>query len=187
LAPEVDRQARLTRALVERNILVAAGHTDAQVADLERCIDAGLSLFTHIGNACPMIVHRHDNILQRALSLAPRLRYTFIADGWHLPSFVVKNLLKCASIEHLAVVSDAIAAAGLGPGEFQLGDRRVKVGADRCARSPNGEHFVGAASTMADAHQWLLETVGLSDAQCHQLLYTNPKQWLMAVTPKQPA
>jgi N-acetylglucosamine-6-phosphate deacetylase len=134
-----------------------------------------------------MIVHRHDNILQRALSLAPRLRYTFIADGWHLPSFVVKNLLKCASIEHLAVVSDAIAAAGLGPGEFQLGDRRVKVGADRCARSPNGEHFVGAASTMADAHQWLLETVGLSDAQCHQLLYTNPKQWLMAVTPKQPA
>ncbi len=96
------------------------------------------------------------------MSLAPQLKITFIADGWHLPSFVVKNLLRCATLEHLAVVSDAIAAAGLGPGEFQLGDRRVKVGADKCARSPDGEHFVGAASTMADADAWLANTVGLS-------------------------
>ena len=41
LAPEVDRSSKLTRHLVERNILVAAGHTNAQVEDLERAIDAG--------------------------------------------------------------------------------------------------------------------------------------------------
>ena len=180
LAPEVDRQARLTRHLVDRRILVAAGHTDAQVEDLERCIDAGLKLFTHIGNACPLQVHRHDNILQRALSLAPRLKYTFIADGWHLPTFVVRNLLRCATLENLAVVSDAIAAAGLGPGEFQLGGRRVKVGADRCARSPDGEHFVGAASSMADADRWLTTAIGLDAADRQRLLYDNPKQWLAA-------
>ncbi len=178
LAPEIDAECKLTRHLVERGILVAAGHTDASVGQLEKAIDAGLQLFTHIGNACPQICHRHDNILQRALSLAPRLKITFIADGWHLPDFVVKNLLRCATLEHLAVVSDAIAAAGLGPGEFQLGDRRVKVGADKCARSPDGEHFVGAASAMADADKWLTEVVGLSAADRHVLLYENPRKWL---------
>ena len=154
LAPEVDPQSKLIRHLVERSILVAAGHTNAQVDELERAIDAGLEYFTHVGNACPMQTHRHDNILQRALSVSPRLKYTFIADGWHLPTFVVKNLIRLVGLDNLAVVSDAIAAAGLGPGEFQLGDRRVKVGADRCARSPDGQNFVGAASPMADADRW---------------------------------
>ncbi|MGN6546370.1 MAG: N-acetylglucosamine-6-phosphate deacetylase [Aureliella sp.] len=178
LAPEVDRSSKLTRHLVDRNILVAAGHTNAQVEELERAIDAGLQLFTHVGNACPLEVHRHDNILQRALSLAPRLKYTFIADGWHLPSFVVKNLIRCATLDNLAVVSDAISAAGLGPGEFQLGNRRIKVGEDRCARSPDGQHFVGAAATMADADHWLSKHVGLDAADRARLLYENPKQWL---------
>ncbi|MCC6509447.1 MAG: N-acetylglucosamine-6-phosphate deacetylase [Pirellulaceae bacterium] len=181
LAPEVDPQDKLVRHLVDRGILVAAGHTDASVDDLQRSIDAGLTLFTHIGNACPQHVHRHDNILQRAMSLAGQLKITFIADGWHLPSFVVKNLLRCATLEHLAVVSDAIAAAGLGPGEFQLGDRMVKVGSDKCARSPDGEHFVGAAATMADADHWLTNVVGLSAADRQTLLYDNPKKWLASV------
>jgi N-acetylglucosamine-6-phosphate deacetylase len=186
LAPEVDPLARLTRHLVERNILVAAGHTNAQVDELERAIDAGLQLFTHIGNACPLQMHRHDNILQRALSLAPRLKYTFIADGWHLPPFVVRNLLRCASLSNLAVVSDAISAAGLGPGEFQLGNRRIKVGEDRCARSPDGQNFVGAASTMADADRWLAEHLGLEGTDRAILLYENPKQWLAQLSTPQP-
>ncbi len=178
LAPEVDPKSRVIRHLVDRNILVAAGHTDASVEDLDRAIQAGLSLFTHVGNACPMILHRHDNILQRALSFATRLKYTFIADGWHLPSFVIKNLMRCVPLDNLAVVSDAISAAGLGPGEFQLGSRRIKVGADRCARSPDGQHFVGAASTMADADEFLATAVGLDDATRQQLLYHNAKRWL---------
>lgn len=181
LAPEVDPQSRLTKHLVDRNILVAAGHTNAQVGQLEQAIESGLTLFTHVGNACPQQTHRHDNIFQRALSLAPKLKYTFIADGWHLPSFVVKNLVRLAGLDNLAVVSDAIMAAGLGPGEFQLGNRRVKVGTDRCARSPDGENFVGAASTMADEDQWLAEVVGMNATDRNQLLYTNPKKWLESV------
>lgn len=178
LAPEVDPDSKLVKHLVQRGILVAAGHTDASVDQLQRAIDAGLQLFTHIGNACPQVCHRHDNILQRAMSLAPQLKITFIADGWHLPSFVVKNLLRMASLDHFAVVSDAIAAAGLGPGEFQLGAYRVKVGADKCARSPDGQHFVGAASTMADADAWLTQVVGLNAHDRQVLLYDNPRKWL---------
>lgn len=178
LAPEADPHCRLIGCLADSGVLVAAGHTNASIEQLERAIDAGLQMFTHIGNACPLQTHRHDNILQRAMSLTHRLRTTFIADGWHLPAFVVKNLMSCAGIENLAVVSDAIAAAGLGAGEFQLGNRRVRVGDDKCARSPDGQHFIGAAATMADADQWLASAVGLSEEQRRRLLYENPKRWL---------
>ncbi len=181
LAPEVDCDAIMTRELVSRKILVAAGHTDASLEELNRCIDKGLTLFTHIGNACPMQVHRHDNIIQRALSLAGRLRYTFIADGWHLPDFLVHNLLAMVPLDRLAVVSDAISAAGLGPGEYQLGPRLVKIGADRCARSPDGQHFVGAASKMVDADRWLTENVVESLDIRQKLLYENPRKWLLEV------
>ncbi|MFO1064204.1 MAG: hypothetical protein U0892_10100 [Pirellulales bacterium] len=59
----------------------------------------------------------------------------------------------------------------LGPGEFQLGARKIRVGEDKCARSPDGEHFVGAASTMVDNDEWLAEKVSLTAQQRHTLLY----------------
>ena len=81
--------------------------------------------------------------------------------------------------DRLAVVSDAISAAGLGPGEYQLGPRLVKIGEDRCARSPDGQHFVGAASKMVDADRWLAENVVPSLEIRQRLLYENPRNWLI--------
>src|SRR5688572_2667413 len=88
LAPERDPGFQTTRFLAKNNIKISAGHTDASLDDLNAAIDAGLTLFTHVGNACPMQMHRHDNIINRALSLADKLFLTFIADGTHIPLYV---------------------------------------------------------------------------------------------------
>lgn len=178
LAPEVDVDGRLTQYCIERGIVVAAGHTDASLAELDCCIAAGLSLFTHLGNGCPREMDRHDNIIYRALRRADRLRYTLIADGFHVPETLFRNLLQWVPSERLAVVSDAISAAGLGPGTYQLGPRQVTIGADRAAREPGGQHFVGSASTMRDADHWLSQTLGLPLSQRQQLLQLNPAEWL---------
>ncbi len=66
LAPEYDAGLRTTSHLAERGVLVAAGHTDAPLDVLRAAADAGLSLFTHLGNGCPGTMARHDNIVQRA-------------------------------------------------------------------------------------------------------------------------
>ncbi len=174
LAPEVDRHGSMTAHCVQRGITVAAGHTDASLAELQDCIAAGLSLFTHLGNGCPRMMDRHDNIIYRALRCADRLNYTLIADGFHVPELLFRNLLEWVPLERLAVVSDAICAAGLGPGTYRLGERQVTIGADRAARDPSGEHFVGSASTMQHADQWLANTLQLSLEQRHQLLHQNP-------------
>ena len=70
LAPERDPGFRVTRMLARKNVIVSAGHSDASVDQLQAAIDAGLAMFTHLGNGCPMQMHRHDNIIQRVLSLS---------------------------------------------------------------------------------------------------------------------
>lgn len=178
LAPEVDSRGELTRYLTSRNIVVAAGHTDASLEDLERCIDAGLTLFTHLGNACPPEMNRHDNIIYRALRCSDRLRYTLIADGFHVPKILFENLLRWVPLDRLAVVSDAISAAGLGPGIYQLAGRVVSIGPDKAARDSSGKHFVGSACSMLDADRWLTQTLELTDDVRHKLLHENPSHWV---------
>ncbi len=128
LAPERDRRAVVTRYLVEKNIVVAAGHTNANLDELKCAIDQGLSVFTHLGNACPLELPRHDNIIQRALSLREQLIYTLIADGVHVPDNVWRWWLDWLGPRRVVLVSDATSAAGCGPGQYRLGRQTITVG-----------------------------------------------------------
>ena len=176
LAPEIDVDGQLTRLCVERRCAVAAGHTDAQMDDLERTIAAGLSVFTHLGNGCPRLMDRHDNIIYRALRFRDHLTYTVIADGFHIPEVLFRNLLDWIDHHRLCVVSDAISAAGLGPGTYPLGARTVTVGPDGAARDIGGQHFVGSASNLRQADHWLADTVELSPSTRRLLLRDNPSR-----------
>lgn len=176
LAPERDSSLAVTRFLASQRIVVSAGHTDATLDDLHRAIDAGLSMFTHVGNGCPMVMHRHDNIVQRALSLADRLWLCFIADGAHVPFTPLGNYLKLAGYERCIVVTDAIAPAGLGPGRYRLGRWDLVIGDDMVSRAPDRSHFVGSAITMKQSADNLRNALGLSEAVIQKLTCDNPRE-----------
>src|SRR5205814_4230702 len=125
-----------------------AGHTNASLEQLQAAIQAGLSMFTHLGNGCPMHMHRHENIVQRALSLSDQLWLMFIADGAHVAFPALGNYLRAAGLDRCVVVTDAIAAAGMGPGRYRMGRWDLLVGPDMVARAPDGSHLVGSAGTM---------------------------------------
>ncbi len=175
LAPERDPGLAVTRMLVRQGIVVSAGHTDASLDQLRAAADAGLSMVTHLGNGTPMQMHRHDNIVQRALSLSDRLWLCFIADGAHVPFVALGNYLRSATIERCIVVSDAIAPAGLGPGRFTLGRWDLLIGEDLVARSPDGSHFVGSAISLPRAARNLREHLGLSGPEVEALTCRNPR------------
>ncbi len=177
LAPEQDEGLRVTKMLAEQNIRVAAGHSDASLDELEAAIDAGLSLFTHLGNGCPMLLPRHDNIIQRALSLSERLWLCFIADGAHVALPALKNYIRAASVERCILVTDAIAPAGLGPGHYTLGRWELDIGKDMVARAPDGSHLIGAAITMHESAA-NLSRIGLSPTEIELLSSTNPRRAL---------
>lgn len=177
LAPEQDAGSQVTRFLADQGVTVSAGHCDPTLEQLHAAIDAGLTMFTHLGNGCPPTLHRHDNIIQRAMSLGRqgRLWCCFIADGVHVPAFMLGNCLKTIGIERAIVVTDAVAPAGLGPGQYTLSRWQVKVGEDLVVRSPDGSHFVGSAVTMRRAEQVLREQVGLDDPTIARLIRSNPR------------
>ena len=175
LAPERDNGFAVTRMLTARGIVVSAGHTDATLDELRGAIDAGLSMFTHVGNGCPMHMHRHDNIVQRALSLADRLWLCFIADGAHVPFVALGNYLRLARPDRSIVVSDAIAPAGLGPGRYTFGRWDIVVGDDMVPRAPDRSHFVGSGITMKQSAENLHAVLGLGDASVRRLTSDNPR------------
>ncbi|QDS96405.1 N-acetylglucosamine-6-phosphate deacetylase [Roseimaritima multifibrata] len=148
LAPECDPQSATTAFLADQGVLVSAGHCDPSLDQLKESIDAGLKLFTHLGNGCPMQMHRHDNIVQRVLSLADRLQIGLIADGHHIPLFALQNYLQLIPKDNVWITTDAIAAAGLGPGVYRLAGRDVRVAEGDAPRFDGSGNLAGSAATM---------------------------------------
>ena len=174
LAPEFDSGLKVTRLLSDRGIVVSAGHTDASLDQLRAAIDNGLTMFTHVGNGCPASMPRHDNIIQRVLSLRGRLWLCFIADGVHIPFFVLSNYLDLIGLEKTIVVTDGIAASDLGPGRYTLGRWELNIGDDLIARSPDGSHLLGSTVTMPRTFHNLTNILGLSATAARLLTEDNP-------------
>ncbi len=178
LAPEMDQGGRVTRWLSDQHILVAAGHTDASLDELNCCVDQGMRAFTHFGNGCPPILPRHDNILHRVMSLRDRLQVTLIADGAHLPVWMLKMCLDWFGYERSIIVSDAISAAGLPSGYHSLGQRRVWVDQDGVPRSEDRSHFVGSGATLDKMQRLLSEEVGIEANNLERILRDNASRLL---------
>jgi len=178
LAPESDADAAVTKFLADNDVVVAAGHSDASLDELRRGIDNGLRLFTHLGNGCPGSLPRHDNIIQRVLSLSDELAISFIADGHHVPVFALGNYLHRVPHENIVIVTDAISAAGLGPGKYELSGQIVEVDPDGAAWAACRTHFAGCASTFPQMVEVLKQRVGASQDDIDTWMCHNPARLL---------
>jgi N-acetylglucosamine-6-phosphate deacetylase len=174
----MDFDAHVTKMLADAGIVVAAGHCDASIDQLRCGIDHGLKLFTHLGNGCPGLLPRHDNIIQRVLSLSDQLMVSFIADGHHVPAPALSNYLRRVPDDNIVIVTDAISAAGLGPGRYELADQIVEVDEDGAAWSQCRTHFAGCASTFPQMIDFLTHQVGATDSDIQRWLIDNPSRLL---------
>lgn len=178
LAPERDPKGILTHFLVEQGIIVSAGHTNASLEQLRTCVKSGLRMITHFGNACPITLSRHDNILWRMLSLNADLYVGIIADGHHLPLWAIPMLAKHFGNERIVCVSDAMSAAGLGQGTFQLGQQNITIGEDLVARDAVRGNFVGATSLLDKCESNLRSLAHFSDSQLDHFFAKNAQALL---------
>ena len=179
LAPERDPGFRTISFLAGRGVLVAGGHCDPSLELLRESCVAGLSCFTHLGNGCPHLLPRHDNILHRVLACEELPFVTLIADGVHLPPFLLGAMLRWLGPDRAIVVSDATAAAGMGAGTFQLGGQTVVVGEDGAAWSADRTHLVGSTATLSQLRR-VLADVGQTAAAIDRLITINPIRALAA-------
>ena len=178
LAPEQDNRGKVTKFLTDQGVIVSAGHTNASTDQLKNAIDSGLQMFTHLGNACPQQLPRHDNIIQRVLAFSDKLLISYIADGLHLPFFVLRNLLQATGYDRSIIVSDAISAAECKSGSYTLGDQSIEIKDDGVSQSADGSHFIGSTTSLAKMYQNLMNNLGLNKEQADDLTFSNPSRLL---------
>lgn len=147
LAPELPGALDLIAWCRENYIVSAAGHCNATAPEIHAAAEAGLVMSTHLGNGSHQMMPRMDNYLQAQLS-EDSMYASFIADGHHVPFFALKNFIRAKRFEKTVLVSDAIMAADMGPGTYQLGDFEVVVSeALRCTKAGHAG-LAGSALTM---------------------------------------
>jgi len=126
LAPEMPSAVELIRYLVGRGITVSLGHTDAVFAEAISAFEAGARNVTHIFNAMRPLHHREPGVIGAAL-WDDRVRAEMIWDNVHLHPAVAEVAARAKGPERVALVSDAMRAAGLPDGTYTLGAYTVSV------------------------------------------------------------
>lgn len=150
IAPEVKGATKFIGSLRSENVLPAIGHTMADAKQIAAACEAGALMSTHLGNGCPQVMPRHANPIFAQMG-EDRLAASLIPDGIHLPPEVLRSIARAKGRERVVLVTDAMAAAGAGPGRYRLGELMVEVGADRVVRQPGSQNLAGSALTMDDA------------------------------------
>lgn len=125
LAPELDGGLDAVRAFVDAGARVAVGHTSADYDQTNAAFDAGATLLTHAFNAMNGIHHRAPGPVIAALS-RDDVTLEVINDGTHVHPDVVRMLCDQAA-GRVALITDAMAAAGAADGAYTLGGLDVMV------------------------------------------------------------
>ena len=147
LAPELPGAARMIEAATRAGVTVAVGHTDATAGVTMAAIDAGARHATHLFNGMRPPHHREPGAVGALLD-RDEVTCEVIADGVHLHDIAIRLAARAAGPGRLVLVSDAMAAAGMPDGRYQLGSMRVTVagGVARLLEDPAdpGQSGIGA-------------------------------------------
>jgi len=171
LAPELPGAADVIAAARQRGVLVSMGHTDATYEQALDAIERGVRQATHCFNGMRPFHHRDPGCLGAILS-SPRLSAELIADGVHVHPGAMALLLAAKGPQGTILVTDGIAAAGLGDGAYSLAGEAIQV-RGAVASSPDGT-LAGSVASMDEA---IRNIVGLGLAplgEAVRMASTNP-------------
>lgn len=174
LAPEIEGGIELIRQLHERGWIISIGHTRAGVETLDQSFSAGARHMTHFMNAMPQLHHREPGPIGWGLSRQD-VTCDIIADGIHLDPFVLKLLFKIKGPPGLSLISDSIAAAGKGDGDFQIWGETISVKNGRTSNAHGS--IAGSVITMLDAVR-TMRSLDVSDVDIARMASANPARLL---------
>ena len=148
VAPETDGGIELVRELRARGWIVSIGHTRADVETLDRACQEGARHMTHFMNAMAPLHHRAPGPVAWGL-LRDDVTCDVIADGVHLDPLMLQLVLRCKTARRISLISDAVAPAGLGDGEYRIWGETISVVGGR-TRNARGS-IAGSVISLRDA------------------------------------
>lgn len=174
LAPEISGGVELVRELKARGWVISIGHTRADLKVLDEACDAGARHMTHFMNAMPSLHHRAPGPVAWGLS-RDDVTFDMIADGIHLDPFMLRLLVKTKGVGGITLISDAIAAAGEGDGDYQIWGETITVKDGRTANASGS--IAGSVISVLDAVR-LMHSLGVSYVDLAHMVSTNPARLL---------
>lgn len=146
IAPELPGAGEAIRRIVGHGALAALGHTDATYDQALAGIDAGARVATHLFNAMRSVHHREPGPVV-ALMENPQVLVEMITDGTHLHPALYRSVCDRVGPDRVALITDAMAAAGMPDGAYTLGALPVEV-VDGTARIAGTDTIAGSTATM---------------------------------------
>ena len=174
MAPEVAGGVDLVRELTRRGWVVSIGHTRADLQVLDEACAAGAHHMTHFMNAMAPLHHRSPGPIAWGLS-RDDVTVDLIADGVHIHPFMLRLLMKTKGANGISLISDAIAAAGKGDGDYQIWGETITVKNGRTANAAGS--IAGSVISMLDAVR-LLHSLGVSYIDLARMASSNPSKLL---------
>ncbi|ONI72947.1 N-acetylglucosamine-6-phosphate deacetylase [Actinosynnema sp. ALI-1.44] len=172
IAPELEGAVNAIHTLVDNGVIAAIGHTDATEATVLPAIDAGATVATHLFNGMRPLHHREPGPIG-ALMTDPRITVELIVDLVHVHPTVVRLAARHAGPGRTVLITDAIAAAGVGDGVYDVGGLEVTV-VDGVPRIAGGGSLAGSTLTMDAAFRNLVTGCGLTIREAVTACSTRP-------------
>lgn len=171
IAPEIEKAIELILYAKQHGIVVSAGHTNASYEEGVRAIEVGVTKATHLFNAMRRLHHRDPGIAL-ALIESPNVYLELIVDYIHVHPALVNHIVRYAGADRIVLITDAIAAAGLSDGDYELGGLRVRVN-QGIAKLIDKNTLAGSTLTMHKAFQNVLR-LGFSIIEASKMSSITP-------------
>lgn len=152
-APELKGALEFGKYISDRGIIAAVAHTDAVYDEVLQASENGYSLATHLYSGMSGVTRRnafrYAGVIESVL-LLDEFDVEIIADGIHVPPPLLKLAYKIKGPDKIALITDAMRASGMPPGESILGSgqRGLRVIVeDGVAKLPDRSSFAGSVAT----------------------------------------
>lgn len=162
VAPELPGALEFIQAGAAAGIRMSAGHTEATADEIQKAVSAGVTKVTHLFNAMSVAskkgLFRQAGVLEYALA-EPNLFCELVADGFHVLPTLARLAFRAKSAGELALVTDALAGAGMPLGyTFRLGRLECRVGQGFCVLA-DGSALAGSQARTIDLVRYMARTV----------------------------
>ena len=173
VAPEMEGAQDFIKKCINKGIVVAVGHHNANKEQLDLAVANGARISTHLGNGCANMINRHVNPLWPQLA-NDDLMISIICDGFHLLPEEIKTFYKVKGVDKTIITSDVTSYAALEPGEYKTETgETIVLSKEGRLYYPAQNVLYGSASPITKGVGHIMEVTECSLADAVQMASTN--------------
>jgi len=179
-APELEGAIPFARYLKSKGILVSLAHTDAIYEEVIEAFENGYTLATHLYSGMSGVTRRnafrYAGVIESAF-IIDEMDVEVIADGVHLPAPLLKLIFKIKGPDKIALITDAMRAAGMPPGESVIGNIHTGLKViveDGVSKLPDRSSFAGSVATADRLVRTMIHMAGVSLTDAVRMITQTP-------------